>query len=134
MMGYFITNLSFNSLVKEFLKPTFEHLAKLQAKWLCHTPHFVLHFCHQRCRTRQISKITGILRTETTTRNCCYSNRQINASLLSINIKLLQTSLLTERPTPSATGRLLIMDGFLLQYLFLCYSSCVQSVIGFLCG
>ena len=33
-----------------------EHLAKLQAKWLTvsHTP-FALHFCPQRCRSRQIS-------------------------------------------------------------------------------
>ena len=29
-----------------------EHLAKFQAKWL--TP-FALHFCRQRCRSRQIS-------------------------------------------------------------------------------
>ena len=33
-----------------------EHLAKLQAKWLTvlYTP-FALHFCPQRCRSRQIS-------------------------------------------------------------------------------
>jgi len=33
-----------------------EHLAKLRAKWLTvsHTP-FALHFCPQRCRSRQIS-------------------------------------------------------------------------------
>jgi len=33
-----------------------EHLAKLRAKWLTvsYTP-FALHFCHQRCRSRQIS-------------------------------------------------------------------------------
>jgi len=31
MMGYLITNLSFNLLLKEFLKSG-EHLAKLQAK------------------------------------------------------------------------------------------------------
>ena len=33
-----------------------EHLAKLQAKWLSvsYTP-FALHFCPQRCRSRQIS-------------------------------------------------------------------------------
>jgi len=33
-----------------------EHLAKLQAKWLTvsYTP-FALHFCLQRCRSRQIS-------------------------------------------------------------------------------
>jgi len=38
-----------------------EHLAKLQAKWLIvsYTP-FVLDVCPQRCRTRQISKITRV--------------------------------------------------------------------------
>jgi len=33
-----------------------EHLAKLQAKWLTVSyPPFALHFCPQRCRSRQIS-------------------------------------------------------------------------------
>jgi len=33
-----------------------EHLAKLQAKWLTVSyTSFVLHFCPQRCRSRQIS-------------------------------------------------------------------------------
>ena len=38
-----------------------EHLAKLQATWLTvsYTP-FALDFCPQRCRTRQISKITCV--------------------------------------------------------------------------
>jgi len=38
-----------------------KHLAKLQAKWLIvsYTP-FALDVCHQRCRTRQISKITCV--------------------------------------------------------------------------
>jgi len=45
MMGYFITNLSFNLLVKEFVKIG-EHLAKLQAKRLIvlYAP-FTLDFC-----------------------------------------------------------------------------------------
>jgi len=66
-----------------------EHLAKIWAKWLLvsHAP-FALHFCPQRCWSRQISKITSVLRTEPVT-NCCYVNRQINVSLLSTNIKLL---------------------------------------------
>ena len=39
-----------------------EHLAKLQAKWLTvsYTP-FALHFCPQRCRSRQISWIICVL-------------------------------------------------------------------------
>ena len=55
-------------------------------------------------------------------------------SLLSTNIKLLYTSfdLLTERLMPSVTDRLLIMYGILLQHIFLCYSSCIQSIMGFL--
>jgi len=35
---------------------------------------------------------------------------------------------------PVLTDRLLIMYGILLQHRFLCYSSCVQSVMGFLYG
>jgi len=66
-----------------------EHLAKLPAKWLIvsYAP-FALDFCPQRCRTRRISKITCVWRTETVT-DCCYFNRHINVSLLSTNIKLL---------------------------------------------
>ena len=55
--GFFITNLSFNLLVKEFLKSV-KNLAKLQAKWLIMSHAlFALDFCPQRCRTRQKSKI-----------------------------------------------------------------------------
>ena len=104
---------------KTFSK-TGEHLAELQAKRLIvsYAP-FALDFCPQRCRTRQISKITCILRTETVT-HCCYVNRHINMRLLSTNIKLLQTSfdLLTDRLMPSVTDRLLIMYGILLQWFF----------------
>ena len=96
-----------------------EYLAKLQAKWLIIS--FALHFCPQRCRTHQISKITCVIQTETVT-SCCYINNQINVSLLSTNIKLLYTSyyLLTDRLTPPVTDRLLIIYGILLQHLFLC--------------
>jgi len=41
---------------------------------------------------------------------------------------------MTDRLTPSVTDRLLIMYSILLQHLYLCYSSCVQSIIGFLYG
>jgi len=60
-----------------------EHLAMLQAKWLFVS--FDLDFCPQRCRTRQICKITCVLQIETVT-DCCYVNRHINVSLLSTNI------------------------------------------------
>ena len=45
-----------------------KHLSKLQAKSLTvsYTP-FALHFCPQRCRSRRISKISCLLRTETVT-------------------------------------------------------------------
>ena len=57
-----------------------EHLAKLRAKSLTvsYTP-FALHFCPQRCRSRQISWITCVLQTETAIKRC-YVNRQINVS------------------------------------------------------
>jgi len=64
-----------------------EHWAKLPAKWLI-APYSPYTFILKRCRTHQISKITCVLQTETVT-NCCYVNRQINISLLSINVKLL---------------------------------------------
>jgi len=50
--------------------------------------------------------------------------------LLPTNIKLQETSfdLLTDRLTLSATDRLLIMYGILLQHLFC--GSCVQSIMG----
>jgi len=47
-----------------------EHFAKLQAKWLIVSyTQFALDVCPQRCKTRQISKITSVLQTETVT-NC----------------------------------------------------------------
>ena len=48
-----------------------EHLLKVQAKWLIvsYAP-FASDFCPQRRRTRWISKITCLLRTETVT-DCC---------------------------------------------------------------
>ena len=80
---------------------------------------FALHFCPQKCWSRQISSITCVLRTETVT-NRCYVNKRINVSLLSTNTKLLLTSfdLLIDRLTPSVTDRLLIMYGILLRQLF----------------
>ena len=82
-----------------------EHLTLLQAKWLIvsYAP-FALDFCPQRCRTRQISKITRVWRTETVT-DCCCVNGQINVSLVSTNIKQLYTSfdLLADGLMPSVT-------------------------------
>jgi len=64
---------------EKFLK-TGKDFAELQAKRLIMSyATFALDFCPQRCRTRWISKITCVLRTETGT-DCCHVNRQINAS------------------------------------------------------
>jgi len=59
---------------------TGEHLAKLRAKSMIvsYTP-FTLHFCPQRCRSHQISRITCVLQTETVIKRC-YVNRQIYVS------------------------------------------------------
>jgi len=53
-----------------------EHLAKLRAKSLTvsYTP-FALHFCPLRCRSRQISLITCVLKTETAIKRCCGTGR-----------------------------------------------------------
>ena len=108
-----------------------EHLAKLQGKWLIvsYAP-FALDFCPERCRTRWISKITCLLHTETVT-DCCYVNTQINMSLLSTNIRLLQTSfdLLTDGLVPSVTDclALLVMYGILLQHLFFFITAVLYS-------
>jgi len=59
VIGYVITNLSLNLLVKQNFKSV-----KLQAKGLIVScASFTLDFCPQRCRTRWISKITCVLRT-----------------------------------------------------------------------
>jgi len=86
----------------------------------CFMPPFALHFCSQRCWSRQINWMTCVLRTETVS-NRCYVNRQVNVSLLSTNIKLLCRPLLTnmtDRLTPSVTDRLLTTCGILLRKLF----------------
>ena len=57
---YFITNISFNLLVKEFVKIG-EHFSELQAKWpIASYAPFALNVCSQRCRTHQKSKTTCV--------------------------------------------------------------------------
>ena len=71
-MSYFTTHLSFTLLVKEILRLVNIWRWYGQNRWLCHktyTP-FVLHFCPQRCRSRQISWITCVLLTETVIKRC----------------------------------------------------------------
>ena len=57
-----------------------EHLAKLRAKstTVSYTP-FTLHFCPQRCTSRQVSCITCVLQIETVIKRS-YVNRQLNVS------------------------------------------------------
>jgi len=89
-MGYFITNLSFNFLVKEFLKSA--NIWQSYSKTVdCVILPIALHFCPRRCITCQINKIPCVLRTETAP-NHCHVNRLINVSLLSTNIKLQYTN------------------------------------------
>jgi len=75
-MSYFTTHLSFTLLVKEFLRLVNEHLAKSRAKSLTmsYTP-FALHFCPQRCRSRQINWITCVLQTKTVIKRCYVNSR-----------------------------------------------------------
>ena len=107
MMIYFITHLSLSLLVKEILKLVNIWRSYVQNGDVSCAP-FALHFCPQRCWSRQISWITCVLWTETVT-NRWYVNRQINVSL----------DLLTDWLTPSVTDdKLLIMYGILLRQLF----------------
>ena len=70
-MSFFTTHLSFFHSDGERIFKIGEHLAKSQAKWLTvsYTP-FTLHFCPQRCRSRQISWITCAWQTETVIKRC----------------------------------------------------------------
>jgi len=109
-----------------------EHLTKLQAKWLivlC-LP-FALHFCPQRCWSRQISWITCALRTETVTIRC-YFDRLINVSLLSTNQTAVEQFWLTDWYTDAVSDW---PTADHVQHFaataFVCCGSCVQWVIGF---
>ena len=102
-----------------------EHLAKLQAKWLIvsYAP-FALDFCPQRCRTRQISKITCLLRTETVT-DCCCVNRQINVSLLSSKYRTaIDQFWLTDWQTYAISDWL--TAGHVRHFVATCFSLCQQ--------
>jgi len=56
-----------------------EHLAKLQAKWsTVSCTIFALHFCPQRCRSRQISWITCVRWTDTITNHAMLIGRLIH--------------------------------------------------------
>ena len=125
-MSYFTTHLSFTLLVKEFLRLVNEHLAKSRAKSLTmsYTP-FALHFCPQRCRSRQISWITCVLQTETAV---------LIGSLMWVNYQEISTAVdqfwlynfeaVSDWPTADHVR-------YFAATAFLCCSSCVQWVMGF---
>jgi len=96
----------------------------------CSCAPFALHFCPQRCWSRQISWIACVLRTETVT-NRCYINKQINVSVLSTNIKLLGY-----RPVywPTYRRHQWLTDCWSWHFAataFLRCGSCVEWVMGF---
>jgi len=108
-----------------------EHLAKLRAKSLTvsYTP-LALHFCPQRCRSRQISWITCVLQTETVTKHR-YVNRQINrvnyqeiSNCCRPVLTYWQTDAVSDWPTADHVRHFAATA-------FLCCGSCVQWVIGF---
>jgi len=128
-MVYFTTNLSFNLLVKEFSKLTTTWRSYRQ-NWLIvsYNAPFALHICPQRCIICQIRKITCVLWTETVTSCCNVIGRLTSAYYQQISNCC--RPVLIDRLTPSATDQLLMMYSIMLRHLCLCYSSCVQSVMG----
>ena len=94
-----------------------EHLSKLRAKSLIvsYTP-FSLHFCPQRCRSRQISWITCVCR-----QKLLLSVAVLTGRLKWVNYQEISDCyepVLTYRLTPSVTDWLLIMYGILPRQLF----------------
>jgi len=79
---------------------------------------FALHFCPQKCWSRQISDITCVLRTETVT-NRCNVNRQINVSILSTRGKVLSWEYRSPRKRNSSPPASVI----------LCWVSWVENVL-----
>jgi len=130
-MGYFITNVSLNWTLKNFYNPRTSGEVAGKMVYVSYIP-FAVHFCPQRCRICQISKIVSVLRTEAVT-SCCYViGRLMSAYYQQISNCCRPVS--TDRLATSATDQLLIMYDILLRHLFLCYSSYVQSFMGFLYG
>jgi len=86
-MGYFTIHLSFNLLVKEFLK-----LVNIWRSYRQNGDCFMRPIrlaCLSSKMLISPEKLNNLCITEETVTNRCYVNRQINVSLLSTNIKLL---------------------------------------------
>jgi len=96
-MSYFTIHLSFTLLVKEFLRLANIWRSYGQNRWLSYTP-FALHFCPQRCRSRQISWITCVLQTETVIKRCYVNSRLmwVNYQEISNSCRLVLTYWLTD--------------------------------------
>ena len=106
-----------------------EHLVKLQAKWMIvsYTP-CAIDLCPQCCRTRQISKITCVWWTETVTlmgRLMWVYYQQISNCCRPVLIWWL-ADICHQRLTDCWS-----CTAFCCNIFFLCYGSCVQSVMGF---
>jgi len=106
-----------------------EHLSKLRAKssTVSYTP-FALHFCPQRCRSRQISWITCVLQKETVIKRCCV-NRWVNYQEILNCCRPVLTYWLTDWRHQWLTDCCHVWH--FAATAFLCCGSCVQSVMGF---
>jgi len=111
-----------------------EHLAKLRAKSMTvsyrPTP-FALHFCPQRCRSRQISWITWIWQTETVINRWCVKTGR----LMWVNYQEISNCC---RPVLTYWQTDAVNDWLTADHVrhftataFLCCGSCVRWVIGF---
>ena len=90
-MCCFATNLLLSSLVKEFIKLVNIWQSYGQNGRLFYALHSPCAFFPQICRTRHESRVTCVWQTKTVT-NYCYVNKQIHLTLLSTEMKILQTS------------------------------------------
>jgi len=107
-MCCFTNNLSSVCLWKNFLKLVNIRQSYRQNGWLFYGAPFFLCFFPQRCRTRHISRITSVWRTETVT-SCCFVDKQIHLTLLSTDI--------TDWPTPDNVRHFAATSFSLLQQL-----------------
>ena len=108
-----------------------EDLPKLRAKSLTvsYTP-FALHFCPQRCRSRQISWITCVLQTETVINRGCVVRQKRKEKKRSNCCRPVLTYWLTDWCRQWLTD-CWSCTAFAVT-AFLCCCSCVQWVMGFL--
>jgi len=117
-------------LVKDFLTLVNIWQSYRQNGWLSYTP-FALHFCPQRCRSRQISWITCVLQTETVIKRCymligrlVWVNCQEISNCYRPVLTYWQTDAISDWPTADHVRHFAATA-------FLCCGSSVQWVMGF---